>query len=81
MDPKVRELLNKLKESALVYGKAAGKFAGNVVEQAKLNLQIFDLNTENDHATKEIGRLVYALHAGEDVCNEAVQSQIEAIDS
>lgn len=81
MDPKVKELLNKARASAVTYGKAAGKFAGSVVEQAKLNLQIFDLNTEIEVAYKEIGKLVYAVHTGEEVCNEAVQAQIEKIDS
>ncbi|MBR6748700.1 MAG: hypothetical protein IKM07_07150 [Clostridia bacterium] len=81
MDPKVREILSKARVSAVNYGKAAGKYAGNVVEQAKINLQIFDLNTEIEVAYKEIGKLVYAVHAGEEVCNEAVQAQIEKIDS
>jgi len=81
MDPKVKELLSKARASAVTYGKAAGKFAGSVVEQAKLNLQIFDLNTEIEVAYKEIGKLVYAVHTGEEVCNEAVQAQIEKIDS
>ncbi|NMA09080.1 MAG: hypothetical protein GX929_08215 [Clostridiales bacterium] len=81
MDPKVRELLNKVKESALTYGKAGVKFASETAERARLNLQIFDLNTEIDIAYKEIGKLVYAMHAGDEVCSEAVQSQIEAIDS
>ena len=81
MDPKVKELLSKARASAVTYGKAAGKFAGSVVEQAKLNLQIFDLNTEIEVAYKEIGKLVYAVHTGEEICNDAVQAQIEKIDS
>ena len=81
MDAKVRELLNKVKEGALTYGKAASRFAQDTAEKARINLQIFDLNTEIDVAYKEIGKLVYAMHAGEEVCNEAVQSQIEAIDT
>ncbi len=81
MDAKVRELLNKVKEGALTYGKAASRFASDTAEKARINLQIFDLNTEIDVAYKEIGKLVYAMHAGDEVCNEAVQSQIEAIDS
>lgn len=81
MDAKVRELLNKVKEGALTYGKAASRFATDTAEKARINLQIFDLNTEIDVAYKEIGKLVYAMHAGDEVCNEAVQSQIEAIDS
>ncbi len=81
MDAKVRELLNKVKEGALTYGKAASRFAADTAEKARINLQIFDLNTEIAVAYKEIGKLVYAMHAGDEVCNEAVQSQIEAIDS
>ena len=81
MDPKVRELLSRVKESAITYGRAAGKFASEAAEKARLNIQIFDLNTEIDIAYKEIGKLVYAVHAGEEVCNEAVQGQIDTIDS
>ena len=81
MDAKVRELLNKVKEGALTYGKAASRFAADTAEKARINLQIFDLNTEIDVAYKEIGKLVYAMHAGDEVCNEAIQAQIEAIDS
>ncbi len=81
MDMKVRELLNRVKEGALTYGKAAGRFATDTAEKARINLQIFDLNTEIDIACKEIGKLVYAMHAGDEVCNEAIQAQIEAIDS
>lgn len=81
MDPKVRELLSKVKEGAVTYGKVAGKFASEAAEKARLNLQIFDLNTEIDICDKEIGKLVYAMHAGEEVSNDAVQAQIEAIDA
>ena len=81
MDPKVKEILSRARVSAVNYGKAAGKFVGSVAEQAKINLQIFDLNTEIEVAYKEIGKLVYAVHAGEEVCNEAVQAEIEKIDS
>ncbi len=81
MDSKVRELLNRVKEGAVTYGKAAGKFASDAAEKARMNLQIFDLNTEIDIAFKEIGKLVYAMHAGEEVSGEAVQAQIDSIDS
>jgi|GEM_PF-1090285 len=81
MDPKVRELLNKVKEGAVTYGKVAGKIASETAEKARLNLQIFDLNTEIDISYKEIGKLVYAMHAGEEVSNDAVQTEIEKIDA
>lgn len=81
MDAKIREMLYKVKNSAVDAGKAASKAAGSVVEQAKLNLRIFDLNTEIDVSYKEIGKLVYSVHKGEEVCSEAIQTLIEAIDA
>ena len=80
MDPKIREMLYRVKESAVDAGKVAGKFAGGVVEQAKINLSIFDLNSEIDVAYKEIGKLVFAVHKGEEISSEAIQSKIEEID-
>jgi len=81
MDAKIREMLYRVKNSAVDAGKAAGKMANSVVEQAKLNLRIFDLNTEIDVSYKEIGKLVYSVHKGEEVCSEAIQTLIEAIDA
>ncbi len=81
MDPKLREILYRVKASAVDVGKTAGKFAGGVVERTKINLQIFDLNTEIDIAYKEIGKLVFAVHNGEEICSEAIQSKIEEIDA
>ncbi len=80
MDPKIREMLYRVKTSAVDAGKVAGKFAGGVVEQAKINLSIFDLNSEIDVAYKEIGKLVFAVHNGEEISSEAIQSKIEEID-
>ena len=80
MDPKLKEILNKVRLSALDAGKAAGKFAGDVVEQAKLNIQIFDMNTDIEVSYKEIGKLVYAIHKGSEICPEAIESLIEVID-
>jgi len=80
MDAKIREMLYKVKNSAVDAGKAAGKAAGNVVEQAKINIRIFDLNTEIEMNYKEIGKLVYSVHKGEEVCSEAIQTLIESID-
>lgn len=81
MDPKVKEILSKAKVGAVDFGKAAGKTMNKVANQTKKNVKIFQLKTEIDVAYKEIGRLVYAIHHGDDVCSEAVQAQLEAIDS
>ena len=42
----------------------AGKKAGELAGATRLNLQIFDLNTECEALYKEIGKLVYDLHRG-----------------
>ena len=41
---------------------AAGKTAASVLSATKLNLQIFDLNTEVEILYKEIGKMVHSEH-------------------
>ena len=69
MDKKVNSFLEKARVSAELFanrtGRAAtqaastaGKTASNVMEATRLNLQIFDLNTEIEILYKEIGKMV-----------------------
>lgn len=91
MDPKVRNLLEKVKVSASIIadktGKAATKAADaaskkatEVLEATKLNLQVFDLNTEVEILYKEIGKLVYDTHMGIEVSQEDVDNKILLVD-
>jgi len=87
MDPKVREIMEKVKATAMTAAEAAGKAAdvaskkaGELLEVTKLNLQVFDLNTEIEIAFKEIGRNVYLTHTGADVDPQVIEEKISAID-
>ncbi len=87
MDPKVQMMLEKAKIFADKTGKAAvrvadsaGKKATEMAHATKLNLQIFDLNTECEVLYKEIGKLVYGIHCGEELSEDAMDEKIAQID-
>jgi len=88
MDPKVLEILEKAKATAMTAASAAGraadsagKLAGDLFSSTKLNLQIFDLNTDIELLFKEIGKAVYLTHTGADVDAEEIGAKISAIDA
>ena len=86
MDKRVKDLLEKVKitagaavEAAGKAAESAGKKAGEVVENTKLSLKIFDLNSEIEIAYKEIGRLVYMTHAGLEADAEELTGDVLAV--
>lgn len=88
MDAKVQSFLDKVKDLAEKTGDvascaadAARKKATELAGTTKINLQIFDLNTECDVLFKEMGRMVYAVHRGEDVSNEEMDQKLAAVDA
>ena len=71
MDERVRELLDRVRDTAVTVGEAAGttaryaaKYAGQTVDIAKLNMKIFDLKTDINALLREIGQVVYNTHLG-----------------
>ena len=71
MDMKMQAFLDKVKDMADKTGRVsrhaagvAGKKANDLALATRINLQIFDLNTECEALYKEIGKLVYDLHRG-----------------
>jgi len=87
MDYRVKEIIEKVKASAITAAEAAGKMAGaagkkagELVEVTKLNLQIFDLNTDVELLFKEIGRNVYLTHTGAEIDEELIESKLIEID-
>ncbi len=88
MGATVRVFLEKVKamadKTSRAVGRAAdvtGKKASELASATRLNLQIFDLNTECEVLYKDIGRLVYELHKGEEVSNDEMEARIAAIDA
>ena len=88
MDAKVQSFLDKVKamaektsDAASCAADAACKKATELAGAARLNLQIFDLNTECESLYKEMGRMVYDLHRGAEVSNEAMDEKIALVDA
>ena len=71
MDDKVRELLDRVRDTAVGAADAAnqtarvaGKKAGQMVDVAKLNVQLFDLNGEFNDVLRQLGQVMYDTHQG-----------------
>ena len=82
MDTKLQSFLDKVKDTASRTGRsvgraadAAGKKASEMAAATRLNLRIFDLNTECDVLFRDIGRMVYELHRGDEVTSEDMDAK------
>ena len=87
MDNKVAMMLEKARVVAEKTSKAAsravetaGKAANDMALATKLNLQIFDLNTECEVLYKEIGKLVYDIHLGAEVQPDEMDAHLAQLD-
>ena len=72
MDDKVKNLLERVRgtasyaaDAAADGALAAGKRAGQMVDVAKLNVQLFDLNGEYNDILRQLGQVMYDTHRGE----------------
>lgn len=71
MDDKVKDLLDKIRgtanfaaDAAADTARVAGKRAGQMVDVAKLNVQLFDLNGEFNEILRQLGQVMYDTHLG-----------------
>jgi len=87
MDIKKYTLLDKAKDMADKTGEiardvfdTAGHKVGEIASATKINLKIFDLRTECDNLYREIGRMVYSIHQGAEMLNDAMEAKIVQID-
>ena len=72
MDDKVKALLERVKgtasyaaDAAADSARAAGKKAGQMVDVAKLNVQLFDLNGEYNDVLRQLGQVMVDTHQGQ----------------
>ena len=87
MDERVKELLDRVRDTAVTVGEAAGvtarcagKYAGQMVDIAKLNMKIFDLKTEINTLLREIGQVVYDTHLGVEADRASIDGMLAQID-
>ena len=71
----MKELLDRIRDTAAEAAdaanqtaRAAGKKAGQMVDVAKLNVQLFDLNGEFNDVLRQLGQVMYDVHRGQ--CEE-----------
>ena len=71
MEDKVKDLLDRIRGTASVAADAcadtarvAGRKAGQMVDVAKLNVLLFDLNGEFNDLLRQLGQVMYSTHQG-----------------
>ncbi len=79
MDDKVKALLDRVRgtasyaaDAAADGARAAGKRAGQMVDVAKLNVRLFDLNGEYNDVLRQLGQVMVDTHNGEVPGNDTV---------
>ena len=60
--------------------RAAGKKAGQMVDVAKLNVQLFDLNGEYGEILRQLGQVLYDTHRGREEDGEKISALLERAD-
>lgn len=87
MDDMVKELLERIRDTACEAADAAadtarvaGKKAGQMVDIAKLNVQLFDLNSELNDVLRQLGQVMYNTHLGQVTEGDCVNALLEKAD-
>lgn len=87
MDDKVKDLLERIRgaadlaaDAATDTARVAGRKAGQMVDVAKLNVQLFDLNGEFSDLLRQLGQMMYDTHLGLDVGDESVAALLARAD-
>lgn len=87
MDDKVKQLLEKIRGAADVAADAcadtarvAGRKAGQMVDVAKLNVQLFDLNGDFNETLRQLGQVLYNTHLGQEAEGDPVTGLLAQAD-
>lgn len=87
MDDKVKELLERIRDTACEAADAAagtartaGRKAGQMVDVAKLNVQLFDLNSELNDVLRQLGQVMYNTHLGQIADGDPVNDLLKKAD-
>ena len=88
MDDKVKDLLDKIRgaadlaaDAAADTARVAGRRAGQMVDVAKLNVQLFDLNGEFNDILRQLGQVMYDTHLGRAEDGDSVTALLEKADA
>ena len=87
MEDRVKELMDRIRGTASAAADAcadtarvAGRKAGQIVDVAKLNVQLFDLNGELNDVLRQLGQVMYDAHRGRAGGDESIPDQLARAD-
>lgn len=87
MDERVKELLERVRGTAVTVGEVAGttaryagKCASQMVDVAKLNMKIFDLKADISELLRSIGGEVYHAHLGAESDQGGIDTMLRQLD-
>ena len=87
MEDRVKELMDRIRGTASACADAcadtarvAGRKAGQIVDVAKLNVQLFDLNGELNDVLRQLGQVMYSAHRGESGGDESIPDLLARAD-
>ena len=84
MDEKLQDLMDLVRSSAVCAGEFVGygaRRAGDMVDAARLNLEILDLNGKVNDKLREIGQSVYDTHRGLFTDSEQLLQKLRELDT
>ena len=88
MEDKVKELLERVRDRAFVAAdcaadtaRVAKRKAGQMADIAKLNVQLFEVNSDFSETLRQLGHVVYDAHLGKDTGADAVETLLSKADS
>ena len=87
MEDRVKELMDRIRGTASAAADAcadtarvAGRKAGQIVDVAKLNVQLFDLNGELNDVLRQLGQVMYDAHRGQAGGDESIPDLLARTD-
>ena len=88
MDDKVKDLLEYIRgtaqeaaDAAVGTARVAGRKAGQMMDAAKLNMQLFDLNSDFNDVLRQLGQVMYNTHLGQIADGDPVNDLLKQADS
>nr|WP_297279128.1 hypothetical protein [uncultured Butyricicoccus sp.] len=78
---KIKVVAEQTRTGAVKAADRAGRKANEMAQATRLNLQIFDRNTECEVLYKEIGKLLYDIHQGAETKEDAIENKLVQLDA
>lgn len=78
---KLEELMNKVMSTAQQVGTKATEIGKGLLSTTKVNFRLMELNSQVEADYKAAGKLLYAVHGGEEIDPDAIEELMNEIDA